>query len=307
MPNRILTILVVLLIPIAVISFNKKETNFNLSENKKISVKVKNVDNQEVINIDLEDYIIGVVAAEMPASFNIEALKAQAVAARTYAYNKILNNSRDYDLVSDITDQSYITNIEMKNKWQKDFNTYYEKIKKAVNDTKNEIITYNNKVIEAYYFAMSNGYTEDSQIVFKEEKPYLESVASKWDNDSLKNFEVNSVYQKNEFCKILEIRCNNIEINKIDRTKAQRVNYIVINNKQISGTDFRKKLNLRSTDFDITLTKNEIIIKTTGYGHGVGMSQYGANGMANEGYSYKDILKYFYKDTNISNLQNINV
>ncbi len=300
MQNRILILLVVILIPIAVISFSKNETNFNLLE-KDITVRIKNVDNNEVINIDLEDYIIGVVAAEMPASFGIEALKAQAVAARSYAYFKILNNDKEYDLVSDISDQSYITLEEMHNKWGNEYNKYYEKISKAVKSTKNEILTYNDEVIEAFYFAMSNGYTEDSSLVFGEE-PYLESVASKWDNDNLNNFQVETKFNKKEFCNILQIKCDTIDIKDIKRSATNRVNSIIINKKEFSGVEFRHLLGLRSTDFAITISNNAIYITTYGYGHGVGMSQYGANGMALEGYSYDAILKHYYTDVTLSKI-----
>jgi len=301
MKNKILVLITLILVPIAVISFNKNETNFNLSKNNEVSVKLKNVDNNEVTNINLEDYIIGVVAAEMPASFNEEALKAQAVAARTYAYYKILHNNKDYDLVTDISDQGYITKEEMQKKWYSDYDMYYKKIKEAVTQTKNEIITYKDEVILSYYFAMSNGYTEDSSLVFEEE-PYLESVASAWDNDTLNNFQVDTIFSKEEFCKLLQINCTNIKIDKITRSNANRVNTIVINNKEFNGTDFRHTLGLRSTDFNITIANDLINITTYGYGHGVGMSQYGANGMAKEGYNYEEILKYYYKDTEISKI-----
>lgn len=301
MKNKILVLITLILVPIAVISFNKNETNFNLSKNNEVSVKLKNVDNNEVTNINLEEYIIGVVAAEMPASFNEEALKAQAVAARTYAYYKILHNNKDYDLVTDISDQGYITKEEMQKKWSSDYNMYYNKIKEAVTQTKNEIITYKDKVILSYYFAMSNGYTEDSSLVFEEE-PYLESVASAWDNDTLNNFQVDTTFSKEEFCKLLQINCTNIKIDKITRSNTNRVNTIVINNKEFNGTDFRHTLGLRSTDFNITIENDLINITTYGYGHGVGMSQYGANGMAKDGYNYQEILKYYYKDIEISKI-----
>ncbi|MBQ6687396.1 MAG: stage II sporulation protein D [Bacilli bacterium] len=301
MQNKILILAVVILIPIVVISFNKKETNFNLAQNNSVTVKLKDVDKSEVTNIDLEEYIIGVVAAEMPASFNVEALKAQAVAARTYAYHKISNTNKDYDLVSDITDQSYINKEAMREKWGNDYKYYYNKIKEAVNSTKGQIMTYKGDVIKAYYFAMSNGYTEDSALVF-EEQPYLESVESKWDNDSLNNFQVDITFAKMEFCDKLSIECNKIEITDINRSSSNRVNKVTINDKVFLGTDIRNLLSLRSTDFDITITNDNVFITTYGYGHGVGMSQYGANGMASEGYSYKDILNYYYKNIDITKI-----
>lgn len=301
MQNKILILIVVVLIPIAVISFQKSETNFNLPEKEKINVRLKTVDNNKVTNINLEEYIIGVVAAEMPASFNIEALKAQAVAARTFAYYKIKHSKKDYDLVTDITDQSYITKKEMIEKWGNNYNKYYEKIKVAVNSTENEIITYNDEVIIAYYFAMSNGYTEDASLVFSEQ-PYLESVNSKWDNSTINNFQVNIDYNKEEFCELLNISCDSLNIDNILRSKTNRVNKIIINKKEFSGTKFRELLKLRSTDFDIKITNDIINITTYGYGHGVGMSQYGANGMANDGYTYDEIINHYYTNTTLSKI-----
>lgn len=301
MKNKILVLITLILVPIAVISFRKNETNFNLPKKDEVLVKLKNVDNNEVTNILLEEYVIGVVAAEMPASFNEEALKAQAIAARTYAYYKIIHNNGDYDLVTDISDQGYITKEEMQEKWKADYNYYYEKIKNAVKETENEIITYNDEVILSYYFAMSNGYTEDSSLVFEEE-PYLESVESSWDNDTLNNYQVDTTFNKEDFCNLLNIKCQNITIGKITRSKTNRVNTIVINNQEFDGTEFRHLLGLRSTDFNITIENNVINITTFGYGHGVGMSQYGANGMAKEGYKYQEIINYYYKDTEISKI-----
>ena len=302
MPNKILILVVIILTPLAVISFKKNETNFNLPEKQnEVTVRLKIVDNNEVINISLEDYIVGVVAAEMPASFEIEALKAQAVAARTYALYKIKNNKEKYDLVSDISDQSYITNEEMQKKWQEDYDKYYKKIKKAVTSTEKEILTYNDEVIISYYFAMSNGYTEDSSYVFGTE-PYLNSVISEWDNESIKNFQVVTNISKSEFKEKLGILSTNITINKVNRTPTERVESIIINNMKYSGTEFRKQLNLRSTAFDIVINDDEVIITTYGYGHGVGMSQYGANGMAKDGYDYINILKHYYNDIEITKI-----
>lgn len=306
MRNKILFGIVVLLVPFVVISFKEDKTNFYLEEKKEeeksISVKVKDTNTNEIIKMNLEDYLVGVVAAEMPASFHEEALKAQAVAARSYALYKINNSNKEYDLVTDVTNQSYITQEEMKNKWNNDFDKYFEKISKAVNDTKNEVMYYDNEVIEAFYFSMSNGYTEEASLVFKETEPYLTSVESSWDNESLNGFTKEVIFTKDEFCKMLNLSCENLTVNDIERSSSNRVNKIIINNMEFIGTDLRKKLDLRSTDFNITISSDNVVITTYGYGHGVGMSQYGANGMAKEGYNYKDILKHYYTGINISKI-----
>ena len=299
MQNRILFVVAIILSLILVIISSRTNTTFF---NTEVNIKVKDTKTNTIKNIDLEEYIIGVVAAEMPASFEEEALKAQAVASRTYAKYKMNNSSSDYDIVTDVSNQSYITIEEMKNKWNNDFSIYYSKIKNAVLETKGQVMTYNDEVIEAYYFAMSNGYTEQASLVFSEDKDYLQSVESSYDNKELKNFEVTTEYTTEDVCNKLNINCDSLIISDIERSATNRVNYLTINNIKIKGTDFRSKLGLRSTDFSIEEADNKIYITTRGYGHGVGMSQYGANGMAKNGSTYEEILKYFYKNIEIESI-----
>ncbi len=301
MQNKILLIITVVLSGILVIvSSSYHTTFFTTSASKKITILDTKTNNKE--SKELEDYVIGVVAAEMPASFNIEALKAQAVASRTYAAYKIKSSNQDYDVVTDVSNQSYITVSEMQQKWQTDFYKYYEKVKEAVNATKGQIMMYDDEIVEAYYFAMSNGYTEDVSLVFSEEKDYLKSVESAYDNNSLKNFTYTVEFTKQEICTKLNVDCNTLNFKNIERSSTNRVNNITVNNTTFKGTKFRSLLGLRSTDFDIQNNGDKIIITTRGYGHGVGMSQYGANGMANDGYKYDEILKYYYKNIKISSI-----
>jgi len=299
MKNRILLIVVFCLLLILInISSDESPTFFK----EKKEILVKDVETKKIKKIDLENYVIGVVAGEMPASFEIEALKAQAIAARSYAVYKIQNSNKDYDVVTDVSNQKYISIDEMKNKWKDDFDKYYNKIKSAVLETKEKVMFYNGKVIEAYYFAMSNGYTEKASLVFSEDRDYLQSVESSYDNETIKNFEVTKEFLLKNFCDLLNIENSNININEISRSKTNRIDYIIINNIKYKGTDVRKKLNLRSTDFDINIIDNIVKVTTRGYGHGVGMSQYGANGMAKDGYKYEEILKYYYKNVKISSI-----
>ena len=179
---------------------------------------------------------------------------------------------------------------------------YFLKVRDAVLTTKNEILTYEGEVINAFYFAMSNGYTENSELVFQEDLPYLNSVPSTWEDESLNNYEVTSSISKEEFCTSLGITCEQIEIKDIERSNANRVLNITINNQVFVGTTVRQKLGLRSTDFEIEIVDNNVQITTKGYGHGVGMSQYGANGMAKDGYTYEEILKYYYQNTEIKKI-----
>ena len=296
MKNKYLIIVIIILSIIAIISSpNKKETAYFNAD--KIDVTIKDNQTKEEQNLDLEEYVIGVVAGEMPASFAEEALKAQAIAARSYAISKIKSATTSYDLVTDVTNQVYITEEQMQEKWQDDFTFYYTKIKEAVEATKNLVMEYDGEVISAYYFAMSNGATEDGSLVFGESCDYLVSVASPWD-ENVKNFSVTTTFSQKEFCEKLNIDCSSIVINDIARSSTNRVNTITINNQEFKGTTFRSLLGLRSTDFTISI-ENDITITTKGYGHGVGMSQYGANEMAKNGSSYEEILKYYYKDIDI--------
>lgn len=305
MNNKKLILVVIFLIPIVVISFIY-ETNYFLQEKNKTTPVVKEKTKKivklynkgTIENITLEEYIIGVVACEMPATFHMETLKAQAVASRTYALKK-MNENNIYDLENSINNQCYNDEKELKQKWKNNYKKYYNKIKEAVMLTKNQYITYNDEIIIAFYFAMSNGYTEDSQLVFSETKPYLKSVESQWETNR-KDFVETKIFTEEELLQKLKLKnkkINNIKI--LSRTKTNRVEKLKVNTKIFKGTKFRMLLNLRSTDFDISKNKNNIKIKTKGYGHGVGMSQYGADGLADEGKNYVDILKYYYKDIEI--------
>ena len=296
MQNKYLIIIIVVLSILAIVSSPNKEETAYFNDDL-VNVTVKDVDSNEETNLDLEEYVVGVVAGEMPASFEIEALKAQAIAARSYALSKIETSTESYDLVTDITNQVYITTEDMQEKWGEDYDFYYDKIKNAVWATKNLVMEYEGDVISAYYFAMSNGSTEDVSLVFGESRDYLKSVDSSWD-ESVKNFSVTTTFTKEEFCSKLSIDCSNITIGAIDRSSTNRVNTIVINDKEFKGTTLRTLLGLRSTDFTIDIA-DDIKITTKGYGHGVGMSQYGANEMAKNGASYEEILNHYYKDIDI--------
>ena len=303
MKNKILLFIVFVLSIVEVISLKyHNQTNFSLPKKEKIlTINVKDAKTNTVSEEELESYIVGVVGAEMPASFDEEALKAQAVAARTYALYKIKHSNKDYDVVADVSNQAYQTVEELKAKWGSDFDYYYNRIKDAVNNTKREIMTYNDEVIIAYYFAMSNGYTEDGSLVFNEQKPYLKSTDSIWEDSSLRNFVFKKEYTIDDFCQILGVD-KPIKITDIKRSSSNRVISLKINNQPFSGIDLRKKLNLRSTDMNFDLSNDKVVITTKGYGHGVGLSQYGANIMAKSGYNYKQILKHYYSGIELSKI-----
>ncbi len=260
-----------------------------------IEEKVTNVDNlTKSVDKELEDYVIGVVAGEMPYNFPHEALKAQAVAARTYAVRQIRANPNIK--YKDIA-QAYISVDIMKKRWGKNFETNYNKIKDDVYATAGEILEYNNEPILATFCSTTNGYTEECQNVWTQDLPYLKSVKS--DGDELSPYFSDRVsVTKDSFAKIFG--GSNPVIS--EKTKAGYVKAVKVGEKTYTGNEIRKTFGLKSTSFTISTDKNNIVFSTKGYGHGVGMSQYGACYMANNGDNYKTILKHYYTGINIKNL-----
>lgn len=271
-------------------------------ENPLIEVSIKRTETDEIETIPLEQYVASVVASEMPADFHIDALKAQAVAARTYIVNHLLHENDEF--ISDTTNhQVYRNKEELQSLWGADFHWKWEKINRAVSETENLLITYENEPITPTFFSMSNGYTEDAQHYWGNELPYLKSVESKWE-EQLPNFtsqEIFTTSQMNELLGTTLSNGTNIPI-KIERTPSNRVREVNINEQSFSGRTIREKLNLRSTDFTIEQKNDHFIFTTKGYGHGVGMSQYGANGMAEDGNTYDEILSHYYKDIEITEI-----
>ena len=286
MNNKLLILIIIILI-IITICIKPKEV---LIENKDIEVLLDNN------KLSLQDYLIGVVGCEMPASFHYEALKAQAVASRTFAYNYLKDNIININSSA----QCYSNNNALKDKWQDNYDKYYSIIKKAVEETNNKVITYQGNIIKSYYFAISNGKTSTALSVFNEDLPYLTNVDSTFD-EGVNKYEVTTTFTYDNFCNLLNINSCNITISNIKRDESNRITSLFINDKEYDGITLRKQLGLRSTDFDIKLLDN-IKITTKGYGHGVGMSQYGANYLANNNYSYEEIIKYYYKDVEITSI-----
>ena len=254
--------------------------------------------NGSVTTLSMTDYLIGVVGAEMPASFPLEALKAQAVVARTYALKRISNSQKLTDTVST---QAYKDNNQLKAMWQGNFDTYYNKIKLAVTSTNNITIKYNGTYIDAVYHSTSNGRTEDAVHVWGNSVPYLKSVESSWDRNASSYLRT----EEKELSVLLTLLgidlSDESSIEIISRNNSGRVSSVKIGNKNYSGVELRNLLGLRSADFDLEVQNNKVIITTRGYGHGVGMSQYGAKGMAENGYNYQQILRHYYQGISLSN------
>ncbi|MBQ3475739.1 MAG: stage II sporulation protein D [Bacilli bacterium] len=277
------------------------ENNIIKKQENNVTIRVLN-SNNEIKVLNIEDYLIGVVSSEVPVSFEKEALKAQAVASRTYALKQIEDNKdKNYDVTDNVLSQVYSTDDALKEKWGSNFDEYYNKIKTVVNETKGEFISYDNNPIFAFFFSTSNGTTEDNVNVFGADLPYLKPVDSSFDLDET-NYVSTKEYTIDEFYNLLGIPVDDLEITNIKRSNSNRVLYLEINGVSFKGRELQKILSLKSNDFDIKEENNKIIITTKGYGHGVGMSQYGANALAKKNMGYQDILKYYYRGVEIKKL-----
>ena len=286
-------------------------------EEKQIErIKVYNTGTKKVESLALDEYVKGVVAAEMPAAFHIEALKAQAIAARTYAISRSIRfenghpDHPDAPLCSKEHCQAYLSLDDLGKihgeKWIED---YWAKIEEAVESTSNLVIYYEGEIIEPLYHSTSGGMTEDAINVFSVDSPYLKAVNSPNEQDAPRYRTVVNL-TADEFINKLKSKYSNIKINKenfhekiklVEKTDSGRVKKIAIDGEMINGRDIRDLYGLNSTNFKIIFDKklNLIEIETYGYGHGVGMSQWGANGMGKEGKSYEEILKHYYTGIDI--------
>ena len=305
MKKILLFSLLLILIPYAIISLfvQDKEIKFVFTSNA--VVRVLRTGNNQIDTIPLEEYVMGVLAGEVPVSFNLEALKAQAVASRSYVmYQMIRNKDNDYDVVDTTLNQVYLDDEYLKQKWGNYYNEYITKIKDAVSSTAYQYITYNGELAEALFFSTSSGMTDNSEDVFTSSVPYLRSVDSPYDEIS-PAFNNVTDYTYDVFCDLLGIKyTTNISIDVISTTSTGRINLIKINEKTFSGTDIEYLLGLRSSNFKIDFYDGKIYITTKGYGHNVGMSQYGAEGMANQGFTYDEILKHYYTGVEIEKIKN---
>lgn len=297
MKRIIMTTITIVLIPFFVVKTFIKTDNINIKYISSKTIKVKNEATGEIKEIPFEKYIIGVVAGEMPASYELEALKAQAVAARSYALYHM--NGKEYDVTNTTSSQVYLEENELKEKWKKDYEKNLKKIETAIAQTNGEYLTYNGEKVDAMFFAVSTGKTENSEEVFILKLPYLRSVSSTWDEKS-PVFTDSVTMSIDDFYKNLNFPYDdNLKIEIIEKTSTGRIKKLKINEQEINGREFQTKLKLRSNYFEIIKTDNKITINTKGYGHGVGMSQFGANEMAKEGNDYKKILKHYYQGIEI--------
>lgn len=266
--------------------------------------------------IPMEDYITGVVAAEMPAEFPSEALKAQAVAARTYVVKRmmaggVVNNCHPSADTCDNPNhaQAWISREEMKERWGTvNYYRYYYKIRMAVDDTAGEIVTFSGQPIDPVFHSSCGGQTENSEDVWKFEVPYLRSVSCPYDADPEPVREVATTIVTVE--SKLGVNMQAVQastgstkpIKILESTSTGRPKLLLVGDKKLQASEIRQKLGLRSTNFTWQLAEDKVIFKTKGYGHGVGMCQYGARGLAEHGYDYKRILKHYYTGVQINKI-----
>ena len=286
--------------------------DFNYSEYSKIKLLHKDTD--EVEEVKLDDYIACVVSAEMPVSYELEALKAQAIVARTYTIYKI-TTSKKHDN-ADICDkstccQAWISKENRLKRWKKsDAQNNWNKIIRAVNETAGKIVTYNNKPINAFFHANSGGKTEIPFYVWGGNGyPYLQVVETSGE-DAYSQYSSEAEFTKEELEKKIREKHSDFEIDLEEndcieikeRDNSNRVVTVKIGNLNLSGVETRTLLGLRSANFTVDISNNKVNFKVIGYGHGVGMSQTGADALAKQGKNCEEIIIHFYSGVEIKDM-----
>ena len=294
---------------------NIKTEDMNPYYLKYQKIKLLHTESGEIEELDMNEYLYGVVSAEMPASYGKEALKAQAIVARTYTIYKINNNDKKHG-EADICDnsaccQAWISKEDRLQKWnEQSRNEYWAKIVEAVDSTKGKIITYNEKPINAFFHANSGGATEAPVNVWGGSNyPYLQTVATSGE-DAYTQYSSEVTVTKEEFKnKIIEKHADlDIDFSKADSikiteyTEGNRVKNLKVGNLNLSGVEIRNIFGLRSANFKIDIQENNVKFAVIGYGHGVGMSQTGADSLAKQGKKYDEIIKHYYTGVEIKNM-----
>jgi len=314
---------VILCFAIPIIFTNKPKAEEVVSNTNEIStydykqyntIKLLHNETGEVQEIALDEYLYGVVASEMPASFEMEALKAQAVVARTYTIYKAINGSKHENAnICDLASccQAWISKEDRFAKWNaEEAESNWNKITEAVDSTKGEIITYNGSPINAFFHSNSGGKTEIvSNVWGGTDLPYLQAVATSGE-DAYSQYSSSVTYTKDELIEKIKEYHADISINFEDTesikileyTDSGRVKTIKLGNIEISGVEARNIFGLKSANFILEIAENNIFFNVIGYGHGVGMSQTGADSMAKEGKNYKEIITHYYTGVEIENI-----
>ena len=265
-----------------------------------------------VVEMTMADYLAGVVRAEMPASFAPEALKAQAVAARTYTIYKMERggspNHPDADACDDIQCcKAFRSAEDAARDWGMTADIYEEKIRRAVAETDGEVILYQDEPVLAVFHSSSAGATRPAGEVWQQDLPYLQSVSTPEGEDTVPNFHSEARFTLTEFKSRFISRYPTANLSgspanwftNIQQTENGAVQSLQVGGVSLSGGELRELLGLRSAAFTIQFTDTEVVFSVTGYGHGVGMSQYGANVLAGEGMDYREILAHYYTGTTV--------
>ena len=270
----------------------------------------------EVEQVDIDDYLCNVVSAEMPANYETEALKAQAIVARTYTIYKILNKKHDdADICDDSTCcQAWISKEDRLTRWEESSKeSNWQKICYCVNSTKGKVITYDNKPIDAFFHSNSGGTTEVPVNVWGGTGyPYLQSVQTSGE-DAYTQYLSEAIFNQEELLNKLREKYSDIsidfsnseDIKILEYTESNRVKTIKFGNHELSGVEARTLFGLKSANFEITREEENIKFSVKGYGHGVGMSQTGADAMAKQGSTAEEIIKHFYTGVEIKNTNDI--
>lgn len=289
--------------------------NNDIIINGNSNIKVYLTKEEKIIEVPIEEYVKSVVSSEMLASFDEEALKAQAIAARTFVASRKLKacpNANGGDVCDSTHCQVYVSKDEKIKLWGEKGNEYWDKISKAVDDTTGKVLSFNDElVLYPQFFSTSSGKTENAIDVFSNDIPYLVSVESKGE-DIAPKYETEITISIDEFVtktnslyKNANLNINNLKenIEILNRSEAGGVKEIKLGGERVKGSDFRIAFGLSSTNFQYDIEGDNITFKCKGYGHGVGMSQWGANVMGKNGAKYEDILKHYYTGINIKNLK----
>jgi len=319
----LLVLVLVIVVPMLVVGgIHTRESKLGSSgkggKGEDVVIRVYFHEQKKIIAMSLEEYIKGVVAAEMPAEFELEALKAQAVAARTYAVKNMaiyggsgLPEQPGADVSTDYRQsQAWMGEEKLRERWGTNYDRFWKKISQAVEETRGEVATYNGEFIHAVFHSTSGERTASAKEVWGFDYPYLISVPCKWDQKSPR------YYDKKEFSlaeveqllgpetQVLAAMQNDSSgaVKILNTTESGRVEQVRIGSKVLSGAAVREKLDLRSNNFSVEMKEGKMVFNTIGYGHGVGLCQYGANGMAKEGKDYRQILTTYYTGVALKNI-----
>lgn len=295
--KALLIYLMITLIPLSVFIFKPSE---------QIKFKIYDAAEEKVLSLSQREYVLGALCSEMPPTFHTEALCAQAVAIYTNAYRSFFKGEEYVARVNTKSAQGFVTNGELKKRWGKNFDYYYNKMQKAVDLTLGKVITYEEKPILAAYHSQSSGKTESAENVWGGAVPYLVPADSEGDTFSPNHTEKNELAAEqvreilqNSGEKLYLPQDNTLLFTDFEFSPSGTLLSVTVGNAKMSGQKIRRLFNLKSAAVTVSCDKDNIIFTTKGYGHGVGLSQYGADFMARQGKNWREILSHYYLKTEI--------